>query len=68
VSILVSARRDLGRRDSAHPAVDDRPTIDKPPKGLSGAWLLASVAGAFEPKDRYGARGRTGELSNIESV
>jgi len=67
VSILVSARN-LGRRDSAHPAVDDRPTTDKPPNGLLGAWLLASVAGAFEPKDRYGARGRTGELSSIERV
>jgi hypothetical protein len=40
--------------------------------GVSGLvldlWKLASVAGAFEPKDRYGARGRTGELSSIESV
>jgi hypothetical protein len=31
-------------------------------------WLLASVAGAFEPKDRYGARVRTGQLRGIESV
>jgi hypothetical protein len=44
------------------------PPSTKPPKGLLGAWLLASVAGAFEPKDRYGARGRTSELSSIESV
>jgi hypothetical protein len=52
--------------DGATP--DDRPTIDKPPKCLLEAWMLAGVASAFEPKDRYGAWGRTGKLSSIESV
>jgi hypothetical protein len=39
-----------------------------PPKGLLELWVLASVAGVFEPKACYGARVRTGELSSIESI
>ena len=57
----------LGAGDGGRSLMIAPPSTNRS-KGMLELWTLASVASAFEPKDRYGAWGRTGKFSSIESV